>query len=200
MAKRPASRSAGTKQAPAAHFIRFTEAWNVKLHEAAAHAGMSIQGFVSAAAVEAIKKELETKRQEDEYEKLRRPSRQPARGMGIRERLEQETARFDEVPTDDVAETRQADEAPAPIASASMPKAPVANDMVQKLAAFVVKDGQGSRTDRLKMATQILRGSVTEQAAAVQLARDLDDEIARLDRLDPPKPSKLFSLFDGIFD
>src|SRR5271165_5676263 len=104
----PASRSAGTTDRPCAHFVKFTEEQNVRLHEAVRRdAKASIQAFIHEAAMVALIASEKAYREDEEYRERRKLEKKaqkvkidPSIGLNIRDRLSQpiETPRAAEPP------------------------------------------------------------------------------------------------------
>jgi hypothetical protein len=195
----PATRAAGTRSLPCAHFARFTEAQNARLHEHARAKGQPIQGFLHDAAMAAMDAMDRLESERESFRSKRAPLQDPSappersRGFGLREKLE----RMAPVAYPEAVEEAEAEDAPpaAPpqivINTGSTPASSSAQ--VDSLAAWVVKAPSDKRDERLRAAVDILSTSAANDTERERLAKELDTKLSSLG------VKKSFSVFD-VFD
>jgi hypothetical protein len=176
----PASRSNGNSLMPCAHFVKFTEEQNVRLHRIRKQRGVSIQAFAHAAVMKAvIEAEKETEAAKPKIAAALRP-----RGLGIRERLELEE------------EGRTAAPADAPVAPAAAvtvtvqsAAAPAGAD-IAAIARMVVDAPPGERRAYAQRACMALAQGRSKEEA-MRIAAALDAEVGRLRAVPPTALEKV---------
>lgn len=168
--------------------VRFTEAENVRLHQAAERLGGTIQNFLHDAVVAAIE-EHESKRGRKKVTANPAAMEITPRGYGLRQKMQG-------IPSYSTPEPPEPPPAPAPqIVITTAPQMTVSE--IDRLAAFVVNGGQPADRDRrLETAVKILAVSSRDAIERDHLTRELDEKVATLE----PRPtSTLNALSDWFF-
>ena len=195
-----ASRSQGSRTCPAAHFIRFTEAQNTRLHDVAAHKGVSIQAYVQAAAMAALDEDERRQRERANLRESKKLDRDaaPARRTSLRDRLANSSPPDYDIPAREEPPPEPPPAPPAP--QIVIAQAAPATAEVDRLAAFVLRGGlPADRPARLATAAQVLATSARDEADKVQLARALDDKIRAIEGQQPPPRTSPIGLFESLF-
>ena len=172
-----ASRSQGSRRAPAAQWVRFTEDWNDRLHEAARHQGKTIAGFLRDAAINSIENVEETIRTKKEARAARQRAapQRPVRGLGLRNWLDERSAE---------RQQQEPPAPPAPLVVVNVPPAGVAAGPgeVRPPARYV---GDGPKWSRDRGWEEVIRRLVIsiggDERQAERLVNALMDEVEALE-------------------
>jgi hypothetical protein len=184
----PSSRSAGTKSLPCAHYVRFSESENERLHKIVDRLGGTIQRFLRNAANAAL----------DEEEARRGAGRHTAvtatpspTGYGLRRRF------YESTPEEPRPAPPPLPPPPQIVVTTTPPSATVEID---RLAIFVAKGGpEDKREDRLHTAVQILSISAKDDIEKTELAKSLDEKVLTIEGRPPAPSSPLDLVTDWIF-
>lgn len=189
----PAARSAGSQRAPAAHWVRFTEEENVRLHKAAAERNTKIQTFCHNAVMLKILEIEGVRKTEEEELELRETKRAVAiatatanasttasksTGLGIREHLAVNSSKN--------AKTAKSSPSPTPAAPTIIVQTNGTagnenNANVKHFAVYVTKGPKWSREERLREAIKVLTTGADTKTEKQQLAIALDKAIEEID-------------------
>lgn len=166
---------------PCAHFIRFTEEQNCRLHKIRKKRGISIQAFAHAAVMRAV---IAAENDDDEggNRSDRKSERRETVGLGIRERLEAED-RERQARREERSSAAPA-QAPVTVNVQATAASPASAD-ITTLARMVVASPRAERKQAIRRACDALAPHIRSTEEAARLGAFLDAEIARLEAAPP---------------
>lgn len=183
----PSSRSNGIKSAPCAQYVRFTDADNNRLHDAARVLGKTIQSFIHEATMEVVRK--------TEREYAESVTERPLSRANMRKRREREQNERAVVPTGlglrdrfDRRRTERedsAEEVPSPTPTTQVvvttPPPTKPGSDIERFALYVSHGPKWNRGERLREATKILTATAKTPEERNSIAKALDQQIAALE-------------------